>query len=170
MGEVLTLAEAVERRERLRAAGQRLVFTNGLFDLLHAGHVDYLQQARDLGEALFVGLNSDASARALKGSRRPIVPQADRARVLAALACVDAVIIFDSLTAEPLVAALRPEVYVKGGDYRLDDDRSAAPEGRVPPEAAVVQGYGGRVAIVPFLEGYSTSSLIERILARYAPE
>ncbi|MFQ5613593.1 MAG: adenylyltransferase/cytidyltransferase family protein [Anaerolineae bacterium] len=164
-------AQAAAHRERLRAASQRLVFTNGIFDLLHAGHVDYLQKARALGEALFVGLNSDASTAALKGPQRPIVPQADRACLLAALACVDAVILFEEPTAEELVARLQPDIYVKGGDWQIGNEqsRNTMDKGKIPPEAAVVRAYGGRVEIIPFLAGYSTSGIIEHILARYAP-
>ncbi len=145
-----------------RLPGRR-VFTNGVFDILHIGHVRYLQAARALGDCLIVGLNSDASARALKGERRPIVPQAERAEVLAALACVDAVVIFEEVTAETTVAAIRPEVYVKGGDYAL-----GTPGARVPPEAAVVAAYGGWVEFIPFVDGRSTTIIVETILRRYA--
>jgi len=106
-----------EAEHRCAAAGRTVVFTNGHFDLLHLGHVDVLQRARALGDVLVVGLNSDASTQQLKGPQRPIVPQAERAAVLAALACVDLVVIFDELTASRLVAALRPDIYVKGGDW-----------------------------------------------------
>lgn len=156
---VLSLDEALVRRQDIA----RLVFTNGAFDLLHAGHVRYLQAARRLGDALFVGLNSDASVQALKGPRRPIVPEADRATVLAALACVDAVIIFPETTAHHLIAALRPDVYAKGGDYSLSPD---AP-GALLPEAPLVQGYGGQVELIPFVAGQASTNLIERILERY---
>jgi len=142
----------------LRSQGRRVVFTNGVFDLLHAGHVDCLERARALGDVLIVGLNSDASARLIKGPGRPLVPQGDRARVLAALACVDYVVLFDEPTAEELVRALRPDVYVKGGDYGE----------REPPEARLVAEYGGRVEIMPFLPGRSTTAIIRTILERYA--
>ncbi len=112
--EQIALAEVVAQRQR---TGERLVFTNGVFDLLHLGHTQYLQRARALGDALIVGVNSDASTTALKGPRRPLVPQADRAATLAALAAVEYVTIFDTPTAGPLLAALRPLVYVKGADY-----------------------------------------------------
>src|SRR5512144_154468 len=115
MGTVLTLPEALQARDQLRVAGKPLVFTNGHFDLLHSGHLDYLEKARALGDALFVGVNGDQSTEALKGGGRPIVPAVERARLLAALCCVDAAIIFDSLTADALIGALRPEVYAKGG-------------------------------------------------------
>src|SRR5579871_2740050 len=132
MNHVLTLPEAIETRAALKSARRTLVFTNGHFDLLHVGHVDYLEKARALGDALFVGINSDPSARALKGSGRPIVPAEERARLVGALRCVDAAIIFDTLTADGLILALEPEIYVKGGDYR----------DRLLPERPTVETYG----------------------------
>ena len=151
-------------RER-QAAGQFVVFTNGCFDLLHLGHVRYLQAARALGDVLVVGLNSDASTRLLKGPKRPLVTENERAEVLAALACVDYVTIFEEPTAVALVELLRPDVYVKGGDY-------AAPGGPVfdaarLPEAAPVLAAGGQVRLIPYLSGHSTSELIERIVRRF---
>jgi rfaE bifunctional protein nucleotidyltransferase chain/domain len=167
MNKITTLDSLLPFRPAWREAGRTLVFTNGVFDLLHLGHVRYLQEARALGEVLVVGLNSDASVRRLKGAGRPLVPQAERAELLAALACVDYVVIFDTGTAERLVAALQPEVYVKGGDYARPAAESGAP-GPLPPkplpEAEVVRSYGGRVVLVPYLRGYSTTELIERIL------
>lgn len=159
MGTVLTIPEAVQARDHLRSAGKTLVFTNGHFDLLHTGHLDYLEQARALGNALFVGVNDDAATRALKGPDRPIIPAADRARLLAALCCVDAAIIFPGLTAADLVAALKPDVYVKGGDYR---DRPL-------PERPIVEAYGGRVILIDLLPGRSTSALLARIRAERQP-
>lgn len=153
---ILSLEEAAAWAAELRRAGWQVVFTNGCFDLLHVGHVAYLAEARRLGDALVVGLNGDASVRALKGPGRPLVPAEDRAAVLAALRAVDAVVVFDELTAESLVAAIRPDVYVKGGDWATSDRR--------PPEAAVVEGYGGRVVFLPYLPGRSTSGLMARIL------
>ena len=144
------------------------VFTNGVFDLLHVGHVRYLQAARALGDCLIVGLNSDASARALKGARHPIVPQAERAELLAALACVDYVIIYDEVTAEHLVETLRPEIYVKGGDYMAGGRGQGAGGEKVPPEARIVQSYGGRIEFIPWVEGKSTTNIIAEILKRYA--
>ena len=146
------LPALLERAAALRARGQRLVLTNGCFDLLHVGHVRYLQAARGLGDYLVVGVNSDASVRRLKGPTRPLVPAAARAEIIAALGCVDAVVIFDTPTAEPLVAALRPEVYVKGDDY------SEA----TLPEARLVRAYGGTIALLPTVPGASTTALIER--------
>lgn len=162
MGRVVNWAEAVEESARLRAEGRVVVFTNGHFDLLHYGHVRYLQEARALGDFLIVGVNSDASTRALKGPGRPLFPAEARAAVVAALACVDRVVIFHGLTAEALVEALRPQVYVKGGDWSPREDGSR-PEG--PPEAQAVQRYGGQVVFLPYLPGHSTSDLIARIAA-----
>jgi rfaE bifunctional protein nucleotidyltransferase chain/domain len=142
---------------RQRRAGKRIVLTNGCFDLLHRGHVEYLREAGALGDVLVVGLNSDASVRRLKGPSRPVIPAEDRAAVLAALACVDHVVIFDEPTPRRLIAAVRPDVYVKGGDYRLDD----------LPEKAEVEAFGGTVAVLTFLPGRSSSQIIRRI--REAP-
>ncbi len=153
MGTVSTLREALRSRERSR--GQTLVFTNGHFDLLHVGHLDYLEKARALGDVLFVGVNGDAASEALKGSGRPIVPAADRVRLVAALACVDVAIIFEETTADRLIEALRPEIYVKGGDYQH----------KPLPERPTVENYGGRVVLIDLLPGYSTTALIERIQA-----
>ncbi|MFQ6059075.1 MAG: D-glycero-beta-D-manno-heptose 1-phosphate adenylyltransferase [Anaerolineae bacterium] len=157
MPKILSLEELLVIRQRLRAEGETVVFTNGHFDLLHVGHVRYLQQARALGDVLVVGLNSDASTRALKGPGRPLVPQEERAELLAALEAVDYIVLFDELTAERLVAALQPEVYAKGGDWALED----------LPEAKVVAKYGGRVEILPQVPGRSTQALIEMVLERY---
>jgi D-glycero-beta-D-manno-heptose 1-phosphate adenylyltransferase len=130
------------------------VLTNGTFDILHVGHVRYLEAARDLGDILVVGINSDASARSNKGPGRPVVPQAERAEIVAALRCVDCVTIFDEPTAVHLVEALHPDVYVKGGDY----------DGSKPlPEAEAAHAYGGEVRIVPFVPGHSASELIENV-------
>lgn len=154
-GSVLTLVEAATLAEGLSAAGRVVVFTNGCFDLLHRGHVDYLQRARVLGDFLFVGLNGDGSVWRLKGTGRPILPERDRAEVLIALRAVDAVVIFADDTAERLVQAIRPDIYVKGGDWQDGSRR--------PPEAAVVESYGGRVQYIPYLEGRSTSAIVAQI-------
>ncbi len=130
-----------------------MVFTNGCFDLLHPGHVSYLRAARSLGDALVVGLNSDASVGRLKGPLRPIVPEEDRAIMLVALEFVDAVVVFDEDTPERLMRELKPAVYVKGGDYRIED----------LPEAEVAAQIGAEVRILPFKPGYSTTALIEKI-------
>ena len=141
------------RIAEIREAGGRVVFTNGCFDLLHPGHVSYLRAARSLGDALVVGLNSDASVRRLKGPSRPVVPAKDRAVVLEALESVDAVVVFGEDTPVRLMRELEPAVYVKGGDYRIKD----------LPEAEVAKEFGAEVRIIPFEPGYSTSVLIERI-------
>jgi D-glycero-beta-D-manno-heptose 1-phosphate adenylyltransferase len=159
LGRVLSLDDASTWR---RGQSGTVVFTNGHFDLLHVGHVRYLQAARALGDVLVIGLNSDASCAARKPGR-PLVPQADRAELLAALGCVDTVVIFDDLAATRLVEALRPEVYVKGGDW-------GRPGGPRPPEAEAVEGYGGRVAYLPYVPDRSTTLIIERIRALPGPE
>jgi rfaE bifunctional protein nucleotidyltransferase chain/domain len=137
----------------IRESGRRVVFTNGCFDLLHPGHISYLRAARSLGDALVVGLNSDASIRRLKGSSRPIVPERDRATVLAALQSVDAVVLFGEDTPVRLMRELKPATYVKGGDYRVKD----------LPEAKVATEIGAEVKILPFEPGYSTTALIKKI-------
>jgi rfaE bifunctional protein nucleotidyltransferase chain/domain len=157
LGEVVSLEEAVEIREKLRAESKTIVLTNGHFDILHVGHVDCLQRAKALGDVLIVGLNSDVSTRLLKGEKRPIVLQEERAQLLVALECVDYVIIFEETTAERLLAALKPEVYAKGGDWAIED----------LPEAKAVAEYGGRVEILPQMTSRSTTDIIETILSRY---
>lgn len=143
-------------RERLRDNGVRLVFTNGVFDLLHVGHVRYLAQARALGDALVVAINSDRSVRELKGPDRPVFDQAERAEILAALRQVDYVVVFDDISPRSLITQLLPDVLVKGGDYQLDQIH-----GREEVEAA-----GGKVISLPFVDGASTSRLIERMKGR----
>ena len=138
-----------------REAGDRLVFTNGVFDLLHPGHVEYLEAARALGDRLIVGLNSDASVRRLKGASRPIVPEAERAEILTALEAVDLVVVFEDDTPERLIREIRPLVLAKGADWPLGEI-----VGR-----EFVESYGGRVERIRVKEGFSTSTLIERILA-----
>jgi D-glycero-beta-D-manno-heptose 1-phosphate adenylyltransferase len=149
----VTIAEAQAVVAGLRAAGRTMVFTNGVFDLLHPGHVRYLRQARALGDALVVGVNSDRSVRALKGPSRPINGQDERAEVLSALACVDAVVIFDEDTPYHLIAALQPDVLVKGADWAAD-----AIVGR-----DIVEARGGKVVRIPVEAGHATSEIIERI-------
>ena len=149
-GAVTGLPAVLGLIERLRRRGGALVATGGCFDLLHTGHVKLLRRARDLGDALVVLLNSDDSVRALKGGGRPVVPAADRARVLAALGCVDGVVIFDELSPASLLDRLRPDVWVKGGDYR----------GVAMPEAETVRRNGGQVVLLPTVPGYSSSKLI----------
>jgi D-beta-D-heptose 7-phosphate kinase/D-beta-D-heptose 1-phosphate adenosyltransferase len=148
------LAIALQHR---RQQGERVVFTNGCFDLLHVGHIQYLQQARAMGECLVVALNDDASVRLLKGEKRPLLPQDERARLLAALACVDYVTIFSEATPLALIEFLRPHILVKGGDYTLD-----TVVGRKEVEAS-----GGEVRIVPYMSGVSTTGIIDSVIARY---
>ena len=152
------LSREVKRRQQ---AGERAVFTNGCFDLLHLGHVRYLQEARAQGDFLILGLNDDAGVRALKGAGRPLVPEQERAEILAALSCIDYITIFSEPTAGPLVQLLQPAIYVKGGDYaNADNDR---PDTSRLPEAKVVQAYGGMVRLIPYLPRHSTTELIAAI-------
>ena len=152
-GKLLTHEDLLRERGRLRAEGKTLVFTNGVFDLLHVGHVRYLAQARALGDALVVAINSDACVRELKGDDRPIVTELERAEILAALRQVTYVTIFDDLSPRSLIAKVLPDVLVKGGDYGLDEIH-----GREEVEAA-----GGRVVSLPFIEGASTTQIVERM-------
>jgi rfaE bifunctional protein nucleotidyltransferase chain/domain len=148
---ILPLERAYEVADELKRQGKRVVFTNGCFDLLHPGHTRYLAEARQLGDALLVAVNSDRSVRALKGPGRPIQPQAERAEILAALAAVDYVTLFDDLTPQAVIARLLPQVLVKGGDWEVNEI-----VGRAEVEAA-----GGRVVSIPMVPGYSTSAIIE---------
>ncbi len=141
---------------QLRDQGKTVVFTNGCFDILHAGHVRYLTAARRLGDCLVVGLNSDASVRRLKGPARPVNDEQDRAEVLAGLAAVDYIVIFPEQTAESLVTELQPAVYAKGGDYEV----------KRLPEAALVAAYGGKTVLIPEVKGKSSSRIIARITGR----
>jgi rfaE bifunctional protein nucleotidyltransferase chain/domain len=150
---IRSIEDMLAERARLRNDGARLVFTNGVFDLLHVGHVRYLARARALGDALVVAINSDRTVRELKGSDRPVFDQAERAEILAALRQVDYVVVFDDISPRKLIAQLLPDVLVKGGDYELDQIH-----GREEVEAA-----GGSVIALPFVDGASTSSLIERM-------
>ena len=158
MGHVWTIEQAIAVRPVCQETGRPLIFTNGHFDLLHVGHVDYLERARlQAGEngVLIVGINGDQSTRQLKGAGRPIVPAAERARLIAALACVEGAIIFEATTASALISALRPDWYVKGGDYA----------GKTWPERDLAVACGGQVALIPFMPNHSTSALITRIRA-----
>lgn len=153
-GQVLTQERLIPTIERIRANGKRIVFTNGCFDLMHIGHTRYLQEAKSLGDVLVVGVNSDASVRSLeKGSDRPIVPEAQRAEVVAALGCVDFVVIFTESDPGRLIAAVQPDVLVKGGDWALDQI-----VGR-----DVVEAHGGLVRTIPLVPGLSTTTLLQRI-------
>jgi glycerol-3-phosphate cytidylyltransferase len=139
--------------DQCKAIGKTIVFTNGCFDILHAGHVRYLKAARELGNCLILGLNSDQSVRAIKGPTRPINPQDDRAEVVSALSAIDYVVIFDEPTAEGLVSEIQPHIYVKGGDYNLAD----------LPEAKIVSTYGGKTVLIPEVPGRSSSNIIKKI-------
>jgi len=152
---IVELDDLSDRCEELRSAGKKIVATNGCFDLLHVGHVRYLQAARALGDLLVVGLNGDRSVHQLKGAGRPIATESDRAEILAALACVDLVTIFPEIRATKFLAAVRPAVYVKGGDYTsetLDEE-----------ERAKLKEIDAAIRLIPFETGYSTSGLIEQI-------
>lgn len=150
---ILTREQLAQRVAQWKAQDKTLVFTNGCFDLLHVGHLHLLEQAKAMGDLLIVGVNSDESVRALKGQGRPIVPEAERAELIAALECVDAVTIFPELTANALLQLVQPDYYVKGGDYTEQD----------LPEAETVVGYGGFVVILPYEPNHSTRALIARI-------
>jgi D-glycero-beta-D-manno-heptose 1-phosphate adenylyltransferase len=152
---IVELEELSDRCEKLRSAGKKIVATNGCFDLLHVGHVRYLQAARALGDVLIVGLNGDRSVHELKGAGRPITTQNDRAEILAALECVDLATIFPEIRATKFLATVRPAVYVKGGDYTagtLDEE-----------ERAMLKEIGAAIRLIPFEIGYSTSGLIDQI-------
>ena len=153
MGKVKTLAELMKIVEELKREGRRIVFTNGCFDLLHLGHVRYLKEAKEQGDALLIGLNSDKSVSALKGSGRPLVKEKDRAEILSALAAVDYIVIFDEMTPERLIDKIIPHVLVKGGDWKKEEV-----VGR-----NTVEAHGGRVVIIPEIKGYSTTTLIKRV-------
>lgn len=157
--EIFDLETAVAWREEQRKAGMKVVFTNGCFDILHAGHVEYLAWARAQGDVLIVGLNSDASVRALKGATRPIIPFDGRARLLRALRSVDAVVGFGERTPEVLLERIRPDIHVKSAQYRADE----------LPERTVVLAHGGEIRLAAHIAGESTTDTIARILARHAP-
>lgn len=153
---IVAYAEIGTLAAQLKAAGKTIVLTNGCFDILHAGHVRYLNEARALGDCLIVGLNSDESVRTLKGPTRPVNAQQDRAEVLAALRAVDYVVIFPEATAGNLVAAVQPAIYAKGGDYSVKD----------LPEGQIVEACGGRIVLIPEVAGRSSSNIIRKISGR----
>ena len=155
---IIGLEQLSERSKQLRAAGKKLVATNGCFDLLHVGHVRYLQAARGLGDLMVVGLNGDRSVRELKGKGRPIVAELDRAEIVAALQCVDLVTIFPEMRATQFIAASHPAIYVKGGDYSSETLNEE--------ERALLEKIGAEIRIIPFEAGYSTSRLLEQICNR----
>lgn len=156
-----TAASKIKRRsilktiiDGLKSNGKTVVFTNGCFDLLHVGHIRYLEQSRSLGDCLVVGVNSDESVKRLKGESRPLVPEFERAEVLAALGSVDYVTLFSEDTPTELITYIRPDIHVKGGDYRADE----------LPEAEAVRSCGGRIVILPLTEGRSTTKLVAKIV------
>jgi D-beta-D-heptose 7-phosphate kinase/D-beta-D-heptose 1-phosphate adenosyltransferase len=158
------MKEKIKKREELlriikglKAKGKSIIFTNGCFDLLHVGHIRYLEEAKALGDVLVVGVNSDASVRKLKGPKRPVLPVEERTEILSGLGCVDYITIFDELDPSALITSLRPNVLVKGGDWTKEQTIGKE----------VVEGLGGEVVIIPFVKGTSTSNLIETILKRY---
>jgi len=150
---IKSLPELKKITKRLKARNKRIVFTNGCFELLHAGHVSYLQKAKAMGDMLVVGLNSDSSARKIKGSSRPVIKENDRAKVLSGLCCVDLITIFSSATPYDLIKAVRPDVLVKGGDWKVKDIVGAE----------FVTSYKGKVKSLPYLKGYSTTDIIKKI-------
>jgi rfaE bifunctional protein nucleotidyltransferase chain/domain len=160
LGKILTRSEAAVASADLKAAGRTLVFTNGVFDLLHVGHLRYLTQARGLGDALMVGLNADACVKRLKGDLRPILPEAERAELLAGLACVDYVCLFDEDDPRALIQAVVPGLLVKGGDWPIDKIL-----GRDTVEAA-----GGKVMSLPFVEGRSTTTIVQDIARKFGAD
>ncbi len=157
---IVDLPNLVPIVAELKRDGKRIVFTNGCFDILHIGHVRYLKSARGLGDILVIGLNSDASVRKIKGDKRPIVPQAERAEVLSSVRFVDYVIIFNEPDPYNTIAAVKPDILVKGGDWSIDNI-----VGR-----DIVESYGGEVHTIPFVEGASSSKIIEEILTRHSGE
>ena len=157
MDKILTWEQLKRRVEEARQQGKRIAFTNGCFDILHVGHVQYLRAARNRGDLLILGLNSDASVRAIKGERRPLVPQGERAEVVASLEAVDYVTLFEDLTPLKLIEYLRPDILVKGGDWKEE----------TVVGADAVKGWGGKVVIVPLTEGASTTNIVEKVLRVY---
>lgn len=160
----ITAASKVKRRSvlkniisELKSAGKTVVFTNGCFDILHVGHVRYLETARSMGDCLVVAINTDDTVRRLKGDCRPLVPEFERAELVAALECVDYVTLFAEDTPAEIISCLQPDIHVKGGDYVADD----------LPEAAAVKAYGGKIVIVPLVEGRSTTSIVAKVLESY---
>ncbi len=151
---VVTLAQAVEQVARWRAAGETIALANGVFDLLHVGHVRYLEGAKALGSKLVVAVNSDASTRAYKGPKRPVIPEAERAELIAAMACTDLVVVFEELDVRSVIRALKPEVHVKGTDYTP----------QTIPERTEVEAYGGRVAVAGDPKDHSTTDLVTKLL------
>ena len=157
---ILDILELSSIVNTLKQDGKRIVFTNGCFDIIHVGHVRYLKEARELGDVLVVGLNSDISVRTIKGNNRPIVPQGERAEVLSSLKYVDYVVIFGEPDPYNTIAAIKPDVLVKGSDWGIDKIIGRD----------IVESYGGKVCTIPFIEGASSSGIIEDILTKYSPD
>jgi rfaE bifunctional protein nucleotidyltransferase chain/domain len=160
LDKVRRLAEVVEQRERWRAEGKTVALANGVFDLLHVGHVRYLEGAKELADCLVVAVNSDASTRAYKGPGRPHIPEGERAEMVAALACTDRVLVFDEPNVKNIIRALKPDVHVKGTDYTPD----------TIPEGDEVRAYGGRVAVAGDPKNHSTTELAQRLQAERGPK
>lgn len=154
MNKLYELQTLIKKISKWKNEGKKIVFTNGCFDILHPGHLDYLIKAKGFGDILIVGLNSDISVKRLKGTSRPILNEQDRAFMLSCLEAVDAVVIFSENTPIKTIEAIKPDIHVKGGDYKEDD----------LPEAKTVKNNGGKIEIVPFLKGYSTTKIIDKIL------
>jgi len=157
MKKILTWEELKKAVEHNRGEGKKIAFTNGCFDILHAGHVQYLREARKTGDLLILGLNSDTSVRAIKGEKRPLVPQVERAEVVASLTAVDYVTVFDETTPLRLIEYLQPDCLVKGGDWQED----------AVVGGDLVRSWGGKVVIVPLIEGISTTNIVDKILRAY---
>lgn len=158
MGKIFSREDLKAKIDAERKAGRKIIFTNGCFDIIHAGHTHYLAKARELGDILIVALNSDASVRRIKGEKRPLVPEDERADVIAALGCVDFVVIFEEPDPQALIDLLRPDVLVKGGDWREEDV-----VGR-----GSVASWGGKVVIIPHRKGLSTTNIVEKIMSVYS--
>lgn len=153
----IKLEELKKIVNKLKKEGKKVVFTNGCFDILHIGHVKYLEEAKKLGDMLIVGVNSNESVRLLKGKRRPIMPEEERAEIVAALKCVDYTVIFYETNPENLIAKFKPDIHVKGGDYAINEI----------PETKLVESFGGKTVILKEIEGKSTSAIIQKILKLY---
>lgn len=158
MGEVIERTRLREKVEELKREGKRIVFTNGCFDIIHLGHIHYLREAKSKGDVLIVGLNSDESVKRIKGEKRPIMPEEERAEILASLEMVDFVVLFDEPVPDELIKIVRPDVHIKGGDYASPDEL---------PEAELVRSLGGEVVIAKEVKGKSTTNIIKTILERY---
>ncbi len=150
---IMELAELKEEIERLKEDGELIVFTNGCFDILHVGHIRYLKKAASLGDKLVLAVNSDSSVRELKGNNRPFVPEEERLEMLAALEMIDYLVLFSEIDCRSVLEELKPQIYVKGGDYRIED----------LPEAETVYSYGGKIVLITEIKGRSTTNLIKKI-------